>query len=76
MTICYSKDNLSNTAYWTVRERIGVHEGEPWTRDAQFRNYIDERPPIATVRHESSALLRGHLCVQLTTFKLHCIVKV
>ena len=29
-------------------ERKGVHEVEYWTRDAQLRNYIYERPSKAT----------------------------
>ena len=44
-------------------ERRGVHEVEQWTRDAQLRNYIYEKPSKATVRRESSAPLRGHLYV-------------
>ena len=56
------------------QERRGVHEVEQWTRITQLRNYIYERPPKSAVRRESSAPLRGHLCVLCTTFKLHCIV--
>ena len=38
---------------------------EQWNRDTQLGNYIYERPLKATVRRESSAALRGHLCVPL-----------
>ena len=52
-------------------ERRGVQEVEHWTRDAQLRNYIYEGPPKATVCRESSAPLRGHLCVlQLYIFQI------
>ena len=44
-------------------ERRSVHEVEQWTRDAQLRNYIYERPSKATVRRDFSAPLRGQLCV-------------
>ena len=50
-------------------ERRGVHEVEHWARDAQLRNYLFERPPKATVRRESSAPLRGHLCVLYIIYK-------
>ena len=53
-------------------ERRSVREVEQWTRDVQLRNYIYERPPKAIVRRESSALLRGHLCVLQTYFTDSC----
>ena len=43
---------------------------EHWTRDAQLPNYIYGKPPKATVHRESSAPLRGQLCV-LSTYAIH-----
>ena len=49
-------------------ERRGVDEAEHWARDAQLLLVASHKPPsskvfIVTVRRESSAPLRGHLCV-------------
>ena len=44
-------------------ESRGVHEVEHWTRDAQLLLVASHKYSYVTVRHGSSAPLRGHLCV-------------
>ena len=43
-------------------ERRGFHEVEHWTRDEQLLLVASHKCSYVTVRRESSAPLRGHLC--------------